>query len=116
MCQGNAWAGRLMRSVWGPLIVTLALGLPRLRFPIGIDAAVFSNGARVVLDGGVLYRDTWFHAFPINPLVYAGLASIFGLNMALAHLVHLMESMIGVALIYTAGRLFWGRRHGLAAA
>ena len=85
--------------------MTLALGLPRLRFPIGDDAAFFSNAARVLLEGGMLYRDVWLDHFPLNPLLFAAIGGVFGLNQLTPQLIHLLESLSGVALVYAAGRL-----------
>lgn len=116
MTRVGVWPQRLASfagSIWGPLLITLALGLPRLRFPIGQDAAVFSYTAQAILNGNILYRDVWLHAAPLNPLLYAAFGRVASLNATTPHLLHLLESLAGVALIYVVGRLALSRKHGL---
>jgi len=105
--------GAFLGSIWGPLLISLVLGLPRLRFPMGDDAAVFANAAQTILNGGTLYRDIWFNGLPLNPLLFAALGKICGLNTVTPHLLHLLESLAGVALVYFAGNLALGRKQGL---
>ena len=101
-------------SIWGPLLLTSVLGLPRLRFPMGDDAAIISNAAQTILNGGTLYRDIWFnHGLPLNPLLFAAFGKVAGLSAATPHVIHLLESLAGVALVYSAGNLALGRKHGL---
>jgi hypothetical protein len=81
---------------------------------MGDDAAIISNAAQTILDGGTLYRDIWFnHGLPLNPLLFAAFGSIARLSAATPHVIHLLESLAGVALVYIAGRLALGRRQGL---
>ena len=107
------WLSTFFLSLWGPMVITLILGLPRLRFPLGEDPAVYSNAAQVILDGGRLYRDIWLNYPPTNALLYAALGSIWGLSAATPQLLHLLESLAGVALVYAAGQLALGRKEGL---
>ncbi len=116
MPRAGIWlqrTGAFAGSMWGPLVLTLVLGLPRLRFPIGDDAAVFANAAQTILDGGALYRDIWFNGLPLNPLLFAALGNIVHLSAATPHIIHLLESLGGVALVYFAGNRALGRKHGV---
>jgi hypothetical protein len=61
----------------GAALAALVVCAPALRFPLGLDQAVFAYLGRVIAAGGVPYRDAWDVKPPGIHLVYALAAALF---------------------------------------
>jgi hypothetical protein len=82
-----------------PLLAVLFL-LPTLFFPISPDHAIFSFGGKVILDGGVLYRDFVDIKPPLIYDIFAFIRFIFGSSEVSLRVFDLLWQLLALFSIH----------------
>jgi hypothetical protein len=87
---------RLERAAFTALCaITAVWALASLAWPLGWDQGVFESIGRVILDGGMPYRDAWDIKGPLTFYIYAASQLLFGYNTWGVRLLDLL--LLGVA-------------------
>jgi hypothetical protein len=97
------------RSLWilALSVVTvsaLALRIPTIAEPLGIDQGLFASAARGLSRGMVLYRDVWDQKPPAIFLTYLTAFSIFGWKASSIAWLDLLASTATTAMVFAIGR------------
>jgi hypothetical protein len=104
---------------WGLLLalvaVTIVIRLPILAEPWGGDQAGFGYMAKGILAGEVPYKDIYSLTGPGVFFTFALFFKLFGMNMAAAHIGHMLASVVTVLLVYVVTCRLYGRTAAVVA-
>ncbi len=100
---------RSRRFVWilVPSVVAisaLALRIPTIAEPLGIDQGLFASAARGLSRGMVLYRDVWDQKPPAIFLTYLAAFSVFGWKASSIAWLDLLASAATTGLVFAIAR------------
>lgn len=100
------------------LLIAVLLRLPVFFFPyVNIDENEYAVAARIILDGGLPYRDFLIYQPPAIYYLYAAAFWLFGtIQLWAPHLLVLGIVGATCATLFAIGRLAWNERAGLWAA
>ena len=101
-----------------PVILALAVRLPFDRRPFyNVDEGVIATLARIILSGGIVYRDGWCHRGPILDYIYAGIFAAFGQgNMAAVHYITTLAIAGQSFVLYRLVESLFGTKSAMPAA
>lgn len=94
----------------------LALRLPALAQPIGVDQGIFATAGLALTRGLSLYRDVWDQKPPGIHLTYAAALSIFRDAAAAIVWIDLAATGLTATMLYLSARALAGWRAGVVAA
>ena len=98
------------------ILVTLALGLPNVLFPLGPDQAIFAYIAHRISGGGFPFVDAWDQKPPGIYLVYVIAMHVPGPMMRNVRIFDLFMTFVTLGCIYLLAGYLWNRATAFFAA
>ncbi len=99
----------------GVILFAILLQLPFLSVPLERDEGEYAYIARLLLNGGVPYRDAFNQKPPVIFLLYASAFLLFGESIEAIHLFKSLYALVNLVAFYHLSRKFFSKEISLLA-